>query len=128
MEEKQPSVTMELMKDYEFRVKFDNVAELLMDEPQPLGGGRGPSASKVLSAAVGNCLSASLLFCLRKGRIEPKGLKTTVTTTLSRNEQGRLRVGRSHVTIALEVHPAARPLHRVVRGLLRRDPKRPPGH
>jgi len=108
MDERQLSVTIELIKDYEFRVKFDNGAELLMDEPQPLGGGRGPSASKVLSAAVGNCLSASLLFCLRKARIEPKGLRTTVTTTLTRNEKGRLRVGTSHVTITLEVDPENR--------------------
>lgn len=98
------SVSMEMIKDYEFRVKFsDNLPELLMDEPEPLGGGHGPAASKVLSAAIGNCLSASLAFCLRKARIDPQVLRTTVTTAIERNERGRMRIGKSHVLITLGV-------------------------
>jgi len=45
-----------------------------------------------LSAAVGNCLSASLLFCLTKARVNVENLKTTVATTLARNEEGYWRV------------------------------------
>ncbi|HWR83070.1 MAG TPA: OsmC family protein [Candidatus Deferrimicrobium sp.] len=109
MEEREVSVSMELIKDYEFKVTFDEkLADLLMDEPPPLGSGGGPNASKVLSAAVGNCLTASLLFCLRKIRLEPTALKTTVTTKLIRNEQGRIRIGASHVAITLGFDPAGR--------------------
>jgi organic hydroperoxide reductase OsmC/OhrA len=109
MEEKELSVNLELIKGYEFRVRFDEqMAELLMDEPPPLSGGIGPNASKVLAAAVGNCLSASLLFCLRKIRVEPKLLTTTVITKMTRNEKGRLRMGSSHVTITLGFDPESR--------------------
>jgi len=102
MEEKELQITLEHIKDYEFKVTFDEqTAELIMDEPPPLGGGAGPNASKVLSAAIANCLSASLLFCLRKIRVEPTHFKTTVKTRMQRNEKGRLRIGSSHVTITL---------------------------
>jgi organic hydroperoxide reductase OsmC/OhrA len=93
-EEKEMTTTLELLKGFEFKVKFDleNVSDLLMDEPAPDGKGLGPNASRVLSAAVGNCLSASLLFCLTKAKVNVEGLKTTVATTLARNEEGYWRV------------------------------------
>lgn len=93
-EEKEMTTTLELLKDFEFKVKFDleNVSGLLMDEPAPVGKSLGPNASRVLSAAVGNCLSASLLFCLMKARVNIEGLKATVVTTLARNEEGYWRV------------------------------------
>ncbi len=109
MEEKELSISMELVKDYEFKVTFDEkLPELLMDEPPPLGGGNGPNASKVLSVAVGNCLTASLLFCLRKIRVEPKVLRTRVATKMTRSEKGRLRIGSSHVAITLGFDPESR--------------------
>jgi uncharacterized OsmC-like protein len=93
-EEKEMITTLELLKGFEFKVKFDleNVSDLLMDEPAPVGEDLGPNASRVLSAAVGNCLSASLLFCLTKAKVNVEGLKTTVATTLARNEEGYWRV------------------------------------
>jgi organic hydroperoxide reductase OsmC/OhrA len=93
-EEKEMTTTLELLKGFEFKVKFDleNVSDLLMDEPAPAGKGLGPNASRVLSAAVGNCLSASLLFCLTKAKVNVEGLKTTIATTLARNEEGYWRV------------------------------------
>ena len=93
-EEKEMITTLELLKGFEFKVKFDleNISDLIMDEPAPVGEGLGPNASRVLSAAVGNCLSASLLFCLAKARVNVEGLKTTVATTLARNEEGYWRV------------------------------------
>ncbi len=104
MEQKQASVTLQRLNDFEFKVSFnDKGRELIMDEPEPLGGNQGPNASQVLSAAIGNCLSASLLFCLQKSRAEAKDLKTTVTTTIGRNDKGRFRVEKTEVTIELEV-------------------------
>lgn len=102
MDEKQLLISMEQKGDYEFLVKFDEGQELLMDEPDPLGGNAGPNASKVLSAAVGNCLTASLLFCLQKARVDVKGIKTSITTTIKRNEKGRFRIGGSHVRINMD--------------------------
>jgi len=103
MEDKELVVTMEQVKGFEFNVKFDEGISLLMDEPEPLGEDNGPSASKVLSAAVGNCLSASLLFCLQKARVNTRSIKTTVTTKLARNEQKRLRIGGSQVRIEIDM-------------------------
>jgi len=107
VEEKQLVVTLEQKSGYEFLVKFDEGVELLMDEPAPLGEDKGPGAAKVLSAAIGNCLSASLLFCLQKSRIEARGIKTTVTTKIVRNEQKRLRIGSSHARIIIDVDRSA---------------------
>lgn len=101
------TVDLELVDNYEFRVKFaEDMAELLMDEPEPLGGDAGPSAARVISAAIGNCLSASLLFCIRKAKVEPRSLKARVTTSLIRNENKRLRIGESQVEITLDLDSA----------------------
>lgn len=98
----QSTVTMELRDGYEFAVSFGDDAQttLIVDEPAPLGTGSGPNASRLLAAAVGNCLSASALLCLRKAHIDVRGLRTTVTTAMGRNEHGRLRIDGIRVTIA----------------------------
>jgi uncharacterized OsmC-like protein len=90
---------------YEFEARFDRegVAPLLVDEPAPLGGGRGPNAARLIGAAVGNCLSASLLFCLEKARQPVQGLRADVVGTMMRNARGRLRVGRLDVRITLDL-------------------------
>jgi organic hydroperoxide reductase OsmC/OhrA len=97
------ALTLEQLEDYEFRVKFDwpEVAELLLDEPAPLGGSRGPNAARLIAAAVANCLSASLVFCMRKFKQAPGRLRAEVTGELARNDRGRLRIGRFDVTIHL---------------------------
>jgi uncharacterized OsmC-like protein len=114
---------LQLLDGYGFRVDFgQGRGELIMDEPEPLGAGSGPNASAVLGAAVANCLSASLLFCLRKARIEVKGLKADVTVSTSRNERGRLRVSTVKVELRPEVAPAdAGRLPGALRGLLCRQ-------
>ncbi len=98
------SLALEHIAGYEFRVRFDwaGLTPLVVDEPAPLGGQKGPNASRLLAAAVGNCLSASLLFCLRKAHLELAGLKTDVHGELARNADGRLRVARLEVAIALD--------------------------
>ena len=101
-------LTLEQDEDYSYRIRFDetSLADLMTDEPSPLGHDRGPNPSRLLLAAVANCLSASLLFALRKFRNTPGTIVTEATAELARNEQGRLRVGHIHVDIRL-AEPAA---------------------
>jgi uncharacterized OsmC-like protein len=97
------TLTLIRQRDYQFNVQFDlaGVPDLLLDEPAPLGSGAGPNASRLLAAAVANCLSASLLFCLGKFKQDPQGITAKVTGEMVRNEQGRLRVGGLSVDIRL---------------------------
>lgn len=101
------NLTLEQVQDFEFRVKFDGpgVADLMLDEPAPLGRGAGPNAARLIGAAVANCLSSSLLFCLRKFRQSPGTLRADVRGEIVRNDQGRMRIGRFDVTIHLGAAP-----------------------
>jgi organic hydroperoxide reductase OsmC/OhrA len=47
---------------------------------------------QLLAAAVGNCLSDSLLFALRKFKQAPEPIRTQVQAEVGRNPEGRLRV------------------------------------
>ncbi len=111
MEEGSFTITLNLQRGYEFLVDFQQqcVPPLLMDEPPPLGEGLGPNPARVLAAAVANCLSASALFCLRKARIEVTGMRTTASAAISRNEDGKLRIGGVQVKIEPQVAEADRP-------------------
>jgi organic hydroperoxide reductase OsmC/OhrA len=108
------TLTIDLQDDYRFLVEFDqdNVPPLLMDEPAPLGDGTGPNASRVLAAAIGNCLSASMLYCLRREHLDVTAMRTTVSGTLERNDAGRLRIGgirvRLEPTVPKEQQPRMR--------------------
>ena len=99
----QVSVSRE--EDFVFKVDFglDGVGDLVMDEPEPLGGATGPNASKVLAAAIGNCLCASLMFCLQRSRVEVRGVEASVSGVLVRNEGGRWRIKEMNVEIAPDV-------------------------
>ncbi|MFT3668040.1 MAG: OsmC family protein [Pseudoxanthomonas sp.] len=103
------SLTLEQEDDYAFRIRFDEttIADLMTDEPPPLGQGEGPNPTRLLLSAVANCLSASLLFALRKFKNTPGKLVTHATAELVRNEQGRLRVGHIHADIRLAEAGAA---------------------
>lgn len=99
------SLSLERMEGYEFEARFDweDVRPLLLDEPEPLGGGRGPNASRLIGAAVANCLSASLLFCLEKSQQRVNSVKTDVEGIVRRNEKGRLRLAQLDVHITVDV-------------------------
>jgi len=84
------------------------VPDLTLDEPPPLGEGSGPNAARLIAAAVGNCLAASLAFCLKRSRIPLKQLRATVEGTLVRNERGRQRIGEIRVKLAPDVAPEDR--------------------
>jgi len=104
-EEKTFRVDVEHERDFVFKVDFglEGVDDLIMDEPEPVGGGVGPNASRLVAAAVGNCLSASLLFCLRRSRVEVSGMKSTVKGVIARNEEGRWRIRELSVELTPEI-------------------------
>lgn len=98
-------VGLTLRDGYAFTVDFaaGEGPPLVVDELPPLGEANGPNPARLLAAAVGSCLSASLLFCLRKSRVEVSQLRTTVSGSIVRNERGRLRIGGIRVRLAPEV-------------------------
>jgi uncharacterized OsmC-like protein len=95
------TIGIEQIEDFEFRVQFDkeHYPDLQMDEPAPLGRDSAPNPSRILAAAIGDCLCASLLFCARKARVELGRLSATVKVRMVRNDRGRLRIGRVDVEI-----------------------------
>jgi organic hydroperoxide reductase OsmC/OhrA len=105
--EKQFDITLRRLENFQFDAEFDGdkMANLLFDEPSPLGEDEGPNAARVLGAAVGNCLSASLLFCLKKARVTVDDLRTEVHGVVGRNENNRLRVTRLDVKIDATIPP-----------------------
>src|SRR3990167_6367354 len=85
------------------RLASDAMAVLQADEPAPLGSGLGPSPVQLLAAAVGNCLSDSLLFALRKFKQAPEPLHCTITAEVGRNAEKRLRVLKMTAVLRLGV-------------------------
>lgn len=100
-EERRFTIHLEQQEDYQINVRFDwtEAADILLDEPPPLGKAAGPNASRMLAAATANCLSTSLLFCLAKENAPANSLKTEATCVLVRNEKKRLRIGRMEIKI-----------------------------
>jgi uncharacterized OsmC-like protein len=102
------SVSLQQQADYRFEIHFgDSIPVLIADEPAPLGKGEGPSPAQLLCASVGNCLSDSLLFALRKFKQAPEPLRCEVKADVGRNEQGRLRILGVHANITLGVAAAS---------------------
>jgi organic hydroperoxide reductase OsmC/OhrA len=104
-EERDFRVSLRRQEGFRFEVDFglEDVEPLYMDEPEPVGGNSGPNASKVLAAAMGNCLTTSLLFCLQRARAEVGDIETRVDGVVRRNDKGRWRVAEIDVEISPEV-------------------------
>lgn len=96
-------VVLEQQGPYAFRIDFEGAAfaSLISDEPPPLGAGEGPNPSELLLAGIANCLSASLLFALRKYKNAPGPIRAEISASTERNAQGRLRIPRAKVVIRL---------------------------
>jgi uncharacterized OsmC-like protein len=96
-------ILLEQEGPYAFRVNFEgtDLAALHTDEPAPLGAGAGPNPSALLLAGVANCLSASLLFALRKFRNDPGPIRAEIVARRERNAEGRWRIPRAEVAIHL---------------------------
>jgi uncharacterized OsmC-like protein len=101
------SVQITQVSDYQFDIDFGGaLPPLRADEPAPLGQGQGPSPMQLLASAVGNCLSSSLLFALRKFKQKPEPISCHVEAQVGRNAEGRLRVASMTARLTLGV-PAA---------------------
>jgi uncharacterized OsmC-like protein len=89
-------VHIERVEGFQFAVDFPDApgtGMITVDEAPPLGSGAGPNPARLLAAALGSCLAASLVFCLKKARVEPNDVSADVTATIVRNERGRFRIG-----------------------------------
>lgn len=99
MSESPPRVVLRQQRDFQFAIDFGaGIPTLMGDEHPPLGQGQGPTPVQLLAAAVGNCLSDSLLFALRKFKQTPEPISCEVTADVGRNADNRLRV------LGLDVH------------------------
>ena len=105
-------VDIEHLQNFQFLIDFnkDDGIELITDEAPPLGEGKGPNPAGLLAAAVGNCLAASLLFCLRKARLEPSSVHAVVEGAIERNQRGRMRIRELRVRLepTLDAEDASR--------------------
>lgn len=100
------SVRIEQQRDFRVAITWDPARPpLVADEPPPLGGGEGPTPGQLLLGAVGNCMTDSLLFALRKFRLEAEPLSAQVTGTVGRNAEGRQR----YLAIGVELRLGALP-------------------
>lgn len=111
-------ITVELKQEKDFRFAIDfaaGIPVLYGDESPPLGGGSGPNPAQLLAAAVGNCMSDSLLFALRKFKQNPEPIRTSVAASIDRNAENRLRV--QHIAVKLTLGAAASSLAHLERAL-----------
>jgi len=101
------TVRLTQVRDYQFDTDFGlGQPALRGDLPAPLGSGAGPSPEHLLLAAVGNCLSSSLLFSLRKFKQAPDPISAELSAEVGRNAENRMRVLAIDAKLTLGV-PAA---------------------
>lgn len=97
-------LTIVRQEGYRFRVEPEtsDAPPFFIDEAPPLGHGSAPAPTELLGGAVGGCLSASLLYCLRDDEAFQNGLTTRVEGSVERNDEGRLRVTGLQVILELD--------------------------
>jgi uncharacterized OsmC-like protein len=93
------------VKGHKFEVEFDDprYPKLIVDEPEPLGTGEGPNPARLLSAAVGECIVSSLVYCLDKTRVGVEDLETRVRMELVKEKKGYWRISRVKAEVLLRV-------------------------
>lgn len=94
-------LSLKRLDGFAFKIEFDDdgLAPIETDEPEPLGSNRGPAPSRLLAAAIGNCLASSLVHCLGKARVPLEDLGVRVEATITRNAARRLRIDHVHVML-----------------------------
>jgi uncharacterized OsmC-like protein len=107
MSEGQEEVEIKLtqIEGYSFKIDFGlaGAATLICDEDPPLGKNTGPDPSRLLGAAVAQCMLSSLLFCMQKSRADVNGLAASALLHFGRNERKRLRITGIDVNIQIDV-------------------------
>jgi uncharacterized OsmC-like protein len=100
MSEIEPKAKVERLEGYRYRVTFPSGArEMLMDEPSPLGEGEFVSATQALAAAIGNCMCASLQYCMERSRAEVGEIASEVAFGFERDGKGRLRISEIFIKV-----------------------------
>lgn len=104
MDTREPMTRVNLVFEggYRFKATYPDLPgapELDLDEPPPLGDGRGPNPAALLATALGNCLASSLLFCARKARVPIDAIRVTADARIGRNAAGRLRLQQVDVVL-----------------------------
>jgi uncharacterized OsmC-like protein len=69
------------------------------DEPDPVGDASAPATPALLGAAIGHCLSASLLESLRHAHLDVTSFSTEVTSVVRANPEGLPRI--DHVDVVI---------------------------
>lgn len=109
MKETEFKVEVERVSGYDFIVRFkDGMESVMMSEPLPLGSGERPHAGHMLAAAMGHCMSASLLYCFERSRVEAGPMKAEILTKVERNDDGRLRLTKIRLKLFPEVNDLER--------------------
>nr|MDO8099481.1 OsmC family protein [Candidatus Njordarchaeota archaeon] len=96
-------VSLKWIGQTEIEVKFQKMEsyKLSIEAPQELGGkGRAPNPDRLLAAAVGGCLTLSLLMNLQGLRLNPKELNTKVKANIGPGDKGLPRFKSIDVEIA----------------------------
>jgi organic hydroperoxide reductase OsmC/OhrA len=100
-EKREVTVRLRQLDGYRFEVDWGlpSNEKGVLDEAPPTSSGKGPNPSRLVAAAVAQCLSSSLLFCIEKSRGKCEGMETSAAVLMERNERGRWRISRITVTL-----------------------------
>jgi uncharacterized OsmC-like protein len=97
-------VDLDHEKRYRFRTQASedgaiHGAAFWSDEPDPVGDASAPATPALLAAAVGHCLSASLLESLRHAHVDVRSCATEVVSVVAPNSEGHPRIDHIDVVI-----------------------------
>jgi organic hydroperoxide reductase OsmC/OhrA len=95
------TIRLHQLEGYRFEVDWGlpPLHNAVLDEPPPTGSGKGPNPSRLVAAAVAQCLCSSLLLCIEKSRGKCEDLEAAATVQIQRNEKGRWRISKIIVTL-----------------------------
>lgn len=100
------SVRLIQEKDYRVAITWEEGRPpIIGDEPPPLGAGEGPGPSQLLLAAVANCMTDSLIFALRKFKLDAEPISAQAQARIGRNAEGRQRVLGIDVVLSIAKQP-----------------------